>query len=262
MHELLGFRPARWHRPLTVLGILALAALGACGGAGGAGTPSGTGSAANGAAKPPIAAKPNAQRNGSPSINVHFCTPKPAADPTDPCWKNATATPMPYIQAGKMPSGFTASFQAAWDASNLYVLEVVKNPQGFDPANANTATPWLSDAMELYLSGDNGTNTTMASNDTQIDVPLGQPASVWAFPGQSTSGVKAYVNKVSGGYDVMMAVPWADCHATPGTGQVIGINPATDTYSNGSTQNQAIAWAAAGVSEQNPSAWGQAVLVQ
>jgi hypothetical protein len=232
----------------------------ACGGSGG-GAAAGNGSGGGGA--PPTATSPNPQRAGAPTVDIHYCTPKPAANAADPCWKNAVATPLATVMAGSMPSGFSATFQAVWNTKDLFVLEQVKNPKGFNPANANTTDPWESDAMEVYLSSTNSSGTTMGQNETQIDIPLGAPSSVWVYTNQSAAGVQAYVKTVSGGYDVMMAIPWTDTGGAgtkPGIGQVIGIDPATDTYSNGSSQNQAIAWGNPGSSEQNPSIWGQLVL--
>ena len=226
--------------------------LAACGGGGASGA---------GTAATPKAANPNPKR-GTTAVDIHFCTPKPTANAADPCWKKATTTPLTNVMAGHMPSGFSATFQAVWDTKNLYVLEQVKNPKGFSAANANTKTPWTSDAMEVYLSGNNGGGSTMGSNDTQIDIPLGSPSSVWVTSGKSAGGVAGYVKKVTGGYDAMMAIPWGDIGASSGIGQVIGLDPAADTYSNGSSQNQVIAWGTPGSSEQNPSTWGQAILVQ
>lgn len=236
--------------PLAALA-MATALLAACGGAGGGG---------GGATAAQAATSPNAQRSGAASVKIHYCTPKGAANAADPCWKGATSTAMTNIMAGSMPSGFAASFQAVWDMKNLYVLETVKNPAGFTASNANTTNPWQSDAMEIYLSGDNGGDTSMGTNDTQIDIPLGAPSSVWVLPGHDASGVTATVKTASGGYDVMMAIPWSAVGATAGTGQVIGADPAADTYSDGSAQNQAIAWGTPGSSEQNPSIWGQLIL--
>lgn len=240
---------------LVSVGALALAAgvLAACGGGGGAG---------NGGGTAPKASNPNPARSGAPSVSIHFCTPKAAANAADPCWKNATATPLSNVMAGSMPSGFSATFQAVWDTKNLYVLNQVKDPAGFSASNANTTTPWTSDAMEVYLSSSNSSNTSMGSNETQIDCPIGQPSSIWVYTGRSAAGVQAYVSKVSGGYDVMMAIPWSDIGTNPGVGQIIGIDPAEDTYSDGTTQNQSLAWGNPGSSEQNPSIWGQLKLEQ
>jgi hypothetical protein len=230
----------------------------ACGSAGGA-----TAAGGGGGGAVPTASSPNPQRSGAPTVKIHFCTPKGAANAKDPCWKNATATPLTNVMAGTMPSGFSATFQAVWNKKDLFVLEQVKNPAGFNPANANTTSPWQSDAMEVYLSSTNSSGSTMGSNETQIDIPLGQPSAVWVYSGQSAAGVQGYVSKVSGGYDAMLAIPWSDtggAGTVPGIGQSIGIDPATDTYSNGTSQNQEIAWGTPGSSEQNPSIWGQLVL--
>jgi len=241
---------------LVSVGALALAAgiLAACGGGGGG--------AGNSGGSAPKASNPNAARSGAPAVSIHFCTPKPAANAADPCWKNAIATSLSNVMAGSMPSGFSATFQAVWDSKNLYVLNQVKDSQGFSASNANTTTPWTSDAMEVYLSSTNSTNTAMGANETQIDIPIGQPSSVWVYTGRNSAGVQGYVQKVSGGYDAMMAIPWSDIGTNPGVGQVIGMDPAEDVYSDGTTQNQALAWGNPGSSEQNPSIWGQVKLVQ
>ena len=245
----------RRDRPWGTLAACGLTAalLTACGG-----TASGGGGTSGGGPIP--AGKPNPQRSGAPTVDIHFCTPKAAASAADPCWKDATATPLANVMAGAMPSGFAATFQACWNNSNLYVFEPVTNPSGFSAANANTTDPWLSDAMEVYLSGDNGAGSAMGPTDIQFDIPLGQPASVWVTAGGNAGGVAAAVATVKGGYDVLMTIPWPDIQATPGIGQSIGIDPATDTYSDGSTQNQDLAWGSPGTGEQNPSTWGQLVL--
>ncbi len=236
---------------LTFAAALAVAG---CGGA----TPTGTANPGTGSI--PTASSPNGNR-GTATVKVHYCTPKTPATASDPCWKNATGTTMATVMTGSMPTGFSATFQAAWDSKNLYVLQVVKDPQGFNPSNANTTTPWTSDAMEVYLSGDNGSDTAMASNDVQIDIPIGQPSSVWVTNGQSSTGVQGAANKTSTGWAAQLTIPWSDIPgANAGVGQIIGIDPAADTYSDGSSQNQAIAWGNPGSSEQNPSIWGQLVL--
>ena len=232
--------------------------LAGCGGA----APANTGSGAGGGAAPK-AASPNPARSGAPTVKIHFCTPKTPASATDPCWKDATATPMTNVMAGQMPSGFSATFQAVWDAKNVYVLEVVKDPQGFSASNANTSTPWTSDAMEVYLSGDDGSDSSMGDNDIQIDAPVGAPSSIWGTSGKDTTGVTAAVNKTKDGWAAQMTVPWSDIPgAQAGIGQHIGIDPAADTYSDGSSQNQALAWGSPGTGEQNPSTWGQLELQQ
>ncbi len=251
--------------PTVAAAALAGLALAACGGAGGAAAGGGAANVGGSSGTAPKAANPNPQRPGAPTITIHFCTPKAAANAADPCWKDATATPLTNVMAGTMATGFSGTFQAVWNTKNLFILEQIKNPEGFNPSNANTTDPWESDAMEVYLSSDNGTDTGMSSNDTQIDIPLGAPSSVWVYTNQSDNGVQGYVKNVSGGYDVMLTIPWADTGGsgtTPGIGQVIGLDPAADTYSNGTSQNQSIAWGSPGSSEQNPSIWGQAVLAQ
>lgn len=142
------------------------------------------------------------------------------------------------------------------------MLNQGKDPAGFSVSNADTSTPSTSDAMEVYLSATNGSGTAMGPNETQIDSPIGQPSAVWAYSGHSAAGVQGYVRKVSGGYDAMVAIPWSDIGAQRGIGRIIGIDPAADAYSDGSTQNQALAWGQLGSSEQNPSIWGQAKLVK
>lgn len=231
--------------------------------AGCGGTPSGSTGNTPAGSGAPKAASANASRSGAPTVKAHFCTPKVAASAGDPCWKGATASPLTNVMAGQMPSNFSATFQAVWDAKNLYVLEVVKDAQGFDPANANASTPWTSDAMEVYLSGDNGSDTSMGSNDTQIDIPIGQPSSVWVLPGQDATGVVGAVNKTASGWVAQLTIPWGVVPgAKAGIGQTVGIDPAADTHSDGSSQNQALAWGNPGSSEQNPSIWGQLVLEQ
>jgi len=230
---------------------VAAALLSACGGAGGGG---------GGATAAQAAANPNAQRAGAATVKIHDCTPKGAANAADACWKGATSTAMTNVMAGSLPSGFAASFQAVWDMKNLYVLETVKNAAGFSTSNANPTTPWTTDAMEIYLSSDNGSDTGMAANDTQLDISLGQPGTVWVLPGHDATGVVATVKNVTGGYDAMMAIPWSAVGSTAGTGQAIGADPAADIYSDGTAQNQALAWGTPGSGEQNPSIWGQLVL--
>lgn len=164
--------------------------------------------------------------------------------------------------AGVLPQGVSATFRAVWDARRLYVLNVVRDPRGIVRSGLHHRAVWENDAAELYLSGDNRAGITMGPHQTQLIVSAAQPQELlWVLPGRSAAGVRATAAKTSAGYAVLVSYPWVDLGLRAGIGQVVGVDVAVDTYGR-SSEHQAIAWGTAGVAEQNPSTWGQFVLVR
>ncbi len=228
--------------PLLAGGLLA-----ACGGPAAKSAPKG----------PQPVSQANPARSSAPQVTAHYCTPSGVKAA---CWGKATFQSVATNMAGAMPSGFSASFAAVWDAKDLFLLEKVKTPKGIASTLDPTA-PWTTDAMEAYLSGSNSSGTTMGTHEVQFVVPAAQPASIWHTSGRTVSGVLATVAKTGSGYDTLLTVPWTVLGTSAGTGQRIGVNVAADAYS-GKGQNQLLAWGIHGSNEQAPAGWGQLTLAK
>ncbi|GCE12261.1 sugar-binding protein [Tengunoibacter tsumagoiensis] len=122
------------------------------------------------------------------------------------------------------PSGLSASYQSAWDNTNLYYLVKVN-----DPTYANG-----TDNVELYLDGNNSkVPNAYIEGDWQYILTWGSTtvsqyqggANGNTTAGHDISGIQsAQVANGSSGYQVEVKIPWSTLGVTPATGANIGFD--------------------------------------
>jgi xyloglucan-specific exo-beta-1,4-glucanase len=148
----------------------------------------------------------------------------------------------------------TVRYSTAWNNTYLYVAARVSDAALYN----NSATVWNNDAVEVYIDGNHNRGTSYDSNDNQYIV--GSDNTLFAKNGQ-TSGVLHATRLISGGYEIELAIPWANLNITPATGTVIGFDIGNDDNDHGTGRDgQAVAFGTAD-DWTDTSAFGDLTLV-
>jgi fibronectin type 3 domain-containing protein len=191
------------------------------------------------------------------NAQIPFTTTAPTIDGVvDSVWSSATSYAMANV-TGTIPSGATntASWQALWDNTNLYLLLSIQD----STVLAN------NDAVEVYVDGNNGKATAYTSVDWQWVFTNGS-SSVQEYSGGSggsnTSGIVKADGALSGGWRMEAKIPWADVGVSPIGNDVIGLDVAYSNYNVAGTRANKLFWNSTTDSDwQNPSLFGTAKLM-
>jgi hypothetical protein len=194
-----------------------------------------------------------------------YCTEAPTIDGTlDDVWKSVTAIPMVKIEDGPADSAgvyddhFTM-FRAMWDDDNFYVFVTVVDEE-LD--GSEKASPWLSDAVELFFDGGNEKASTYDDNDIQWRWVYGE---VPGDTGNATSGPGNWAYAVTDvGYNLELEIP-ADSLATLFelvADTEIGFEISNADRDNGDRDEVLHWWTTDGQTWANPSLFGTALLVE
>ncbi|UCD50706.1 MAG: hypothetical protein JSW27_24690, partial [Phycisphaerales bacterium] len=159
------------------------------------------------------------------------------------------------------PEDSSATWQAIWDADNLYVLVDVKD----DTLVNDTGTTWQDDSIEFYFDGGNskGPGAPLSEDDRQYT--FGWTTDDIQGTNQEVSGVEHAQVNTEGGWRHEMKLPWSSLTDNiPGLGDLIGIDCfINDDDDGGSTRETQIAtFAGSGSDWQIPANWGTAILVK
>ncbi|GCE11977.1 sugar-binding protein [Tengunoibacter tsumagoiensis] len=164
---------------------------------------------------------------------------------SDAIWNTAPSYTLSQSE-GSPQYGFSGSFQSAWDATNLYLLVKLND--------ANYTSD--SDAIEVYVDGNNDKSTSYDSTDYQIALD------------QSTYSMKIYQNGTqtnppvfpsygqadgTGTYSQFIAIPWSDLGQTPAANGLVGFDVA---IIQGSTSSKTFWHASSNDDWHNPSLFG------
>jgi hypothetical protein len=184
---------------------------------------------------------------------VAHATSAPTIDgnSTDAIWSTAASYPITKTQGS--PSGFSASYQSAWDSNNLYLLLKVQD-------GSYAANP---DMVELYLDPGHNGGSSYDSADMQYQFPSNSTTVTQyngGTKGTNTSGITFANQGISGGYQVEIAIPWARLGGTPASNTELGVD--VSVWQNfGSGVKNKLYWNNASDNDwTNPSLFGDAVL--
>ncbi len=148
------------------------------------------------------------------------------------------------------PGNNTATFGTLWDANYLYVgVKVVDASVIFDP----TKQFWDTDAIEIFVDGDNIRNPADGSYDSntkQYILRYGDPndvvleKSTWIPVTVSGSGVIFKSKLTNDGYTMEVAIPWARIGVSaPSVGSAIGFDVGYDDNDGGINRYSQVVYA-------------------
>ena len=166
-------------------------------------------------------------------------TSVPTIDGTvDGVWSNAPKNSITKSIQGTIQTGST--WQAMYDATNLYVLVQVKD--------ANTSSVGTNvydqDGVELFIAGNNNKTTAYTANDHQYRFNWNVAAITANISGNtgSTTGITYAIPSAAGGYNLEVAIPWSTIGGTaPVNGKPIGFDININDQQNATTTREAIA---------------------
>ena len=167
-------------------------------------------------------------------------TSVPTIDGTvDAVWNNAPKNTIAQTISGTIQTGST--WQAMYDATNLYVLVQVKD------ANLSSVgtNVYDQDGVELFLSGNNSkAGTYNATYDHQYRFNWNVTPSVANISGNTNSktGITYAIPTSAGGYTLEAAIPWTTIGgAAPYNGEPIGFDVNLNDQQNNAGAREATA---------------------
>ncbi len=127
----------------------------------------------------------------------------------------------------------TTVFGTLWTSDTLYIGVQVLDANRF----TNPAQFFNTDAVEIYLDGNQGRTASYDANDRQfIQVYNG------GLFGSNQTGVRSRWSPIEGGYTVEMAVPWSNFGVTAINNLIIGFDVANNDDDNGSGRTVQTMW--------------------
>jgi len=200
-------------------------------------------------------ATPSSGAGGALTANIAHAASAPTIDGNvDSVWSSATS-----YSLGKLAFGSTsnsASYQAMWDATNLYFLVTVS-----DSALFSGSPDWNGDAVELYIDATNSKTTSYGSTDFQY-VYGWSHSSISEYAHGATTGVVAAQVNTTGGYRMEYSIPWSTLGVTPVANNHIGLDVANDDANTSTSGRIAqIIWNGTSQDYANPSLFGTGTLV-
>jgi hypothetical protein len=185
--------------------------------------------------------------SASPALIVLAPTAPTIDGTVDASWSNAPANSIAKTISGAIQTGST--WQAMWDATNLYVLVKVKD------ANLNIAGTYNGDAVEIYLT------TTEHQTRFNYGAPNTLPATNLSGTNQFTTGVTWAIPSATGGYTLEASIPWATIGMTPSNGASLRFDVNLDDNQTGTGRSAQAGWNSTDNQEfSTPSDFGYTVL--
>ncbi|GCE13499.1 sugar-binding protein [Tengunoibacter tsumagoiensis] len=183
------------------------------------------------------------------TITQASSTPTIDGNANDAVWGSATSYSL--NNAIGSPSGFSASYQSAWDSTNLYYLVKV-NDATFSSHN---------DMVEVYIDPTNDRGSTYDGLDMQYQFASNSSTVLqWSggTQGSNTTGITFANATVSGGYQVEIKIPWTTLHTTPSAGKVISMD--LDVQQDTTSKNKLFWCSTIDNDWTNPSLFGAGTL--
>ena len=186
---------------------------------------------------------------------------------TGACWAKIHSTAIAHVvhlsnaATASVPAGVSATWKAAYTATNLYIYANVVT--GRPVINTNTTNQWEDDSVEIYLSGSNSHTGAYTTDTGQLLINSGGLTNSTLGGDHSklpTSGAKATEHTTSTGYQVLLAMPWANLGTTVKKGAEIGFTIGVDFPGKGATSRAKgggqLMWQGGNTNWNNDTAWG------
>ena len=199
----------------------------------------------------PITVTPSPTATPPQQAAIASATTAPTIDGNggDTVWSSASSNALTHVI--NSPSGFSASFQSAWDTNNLYFLVKISDAT-FSSHN---------DSVEVYIDPTHNGGTSYDPQDMQYVFASNSTTVVQYNNGQqgtNTAGVTFANATVSGGYNVEIKIPWSTLGVTASANMVIGLD--MDAVQGTSGGNKLFWNTTTDNAWTNPSAFGRGVL--
>jgi hypothetical protein len=172
----------------------------------------------------------------------------------DDIWMNASVQNMVPLD----PASASASWQALYDADNLYVIVDVTD----DALVNDSASSWQDDSVEFYFDGDNSKDGPPLSGDNR-QYTFGWTTDEVQGTNAVTEGVEHAQVDTAAGWRIEMKLPWLSLRdVEPMAGDLIGIDCFyNDDDDGGDTREaQIFTFAGDGSAWSDAAQWGTAVL--
>ncbi len=182
---------------------------------------------------------------GEMSAQIPETSTAPIIDGTiDGIWATAAARPTPNVLLGSVSNDadLSSEWRAMWDADNLYILVDVNDDVHYN--DSNYSTPWLDDAVELYIDADNSMGSTYDGvHDYELIFRWSDPdIHLGVYSATNISGMTfAMVNR-TGGHVFEAKLPWSAMGVAPGTGSQFGLDVHLCDDDNGGDREAKKAW--------------------
>jgi|GEM_PF-2629075 PQQ-dependent dehydrogenase (s-GDH family) len=163
----------------------------------------------------------------------------PAIDGTvDGIWSKAPVNSITKTISGTIQTGST--WQAMYDATNLYVLIQVKD------ANLSSVgtNVFDRDGVEIYLAGDNSKYGPYGTNDHQYRFSWGFTGNANITGTGNTNGIVYAIPTVAGGYNLEVSIPWTTIGGRPAVdGRALGFDVnILDQQNAAGTRDAQVGW--------------------
>jgi hypothetical protein len=161
---------------------------------------------------------------------------------------------------GAAPPGYSGSWRALYDNTNLYLLVQVNDATKVNDSGGNW---WMDDVVEVFIDGDNSKG---AAYDGVNDFQLGfrwndNTIHVGGNSVTRTTGINYSMYATATGYNLEAVIPWSTIGVTPAIGKPIGLDIQLDNDDNGGDRDAQLASFATNTTAfQNPSVFGTVYL--
>ncbi|RPJ27439.1 MAG: hypothetical protein EHM35_14215, partial [Planctomycetaceae bacterium] len=151
------------------------------------------------------------------------------------------------------PEDLSASFKAAWDNQNLYLLVDVIDDKPID----DSVEFWLDDAVEVFIDADNSKSTTYEDNDYQYHFSWeGSRFTAASSQGESRHNKMEHVltgtTPTDKGYRFLIKFAWSTLGVTPRAGVKVGFDVHVNDDDDGGDRDTKLMW-----HTENDIAWQQ-----
>ncbi len=184
---------------------------------------------------------------------IGITTPPTIDGNKDNLWNSIPTNSLNNVTTGSISgsSDLSATWQAAWDETNLYVFfdvtdDVISSDLGSDF--------WNDDAVEVYIDVNYDHGTSYGSGDAQL---------VFRYNDATVRGNGSWVGanfaqaNTASGYAMEIEIPWAALGVNAQSGMLHGIDFAVGDDDTGGNREGKIAWSATtDVGYNNPSVFG------
>ena len=182
-----------------------------------------------------------AATTGCSTSMVVNATSVPVIDGTaDAVWSNAPTNAITKTISGTIQTGST--WQAMYDATNLYVLVKVKD------ANLSSVgtNVYDQDGVELFIAGNDSKAGAYTVNDHQYRFNWNEAPTIANITGNTgtTTGITYAIPTSTGGYTLEVSIPWSTIGGTaPTNGKAIGFDVnINDQQDNTGARDASVGW--------------------
>jgi len=159
----------------------------------------------------------------------------------------------------------SATFQACWDAENLYVLVTVTDPSPMHNINPSQDKLWCGDGVEIFVGGDHvELGGDLLPTDHRIILGADEIAGSLIFVSGLTDPLpfKSVVMPSKGGYMIEAAIPFKLLGFAPSAGRQFRLDIGVNDSADGKDRRCQLMWSGTNLNSFSRTDWGHAVLAK